>query len=98
MSLPAAETHVVYVAAGHQTLEATLNARPLTREIVAGVLAVAPSIKSDYELSALLTSVARAYPIDDSLRPAYEKAIDSIDSDYYRGAALSAARRSSTSR
>ena len=82
----------------HATLDAALNTRPLTREIVAGVLAVAPSIKSDYELSGLLGSLARAYPIDDSLRPAYDKAIDSISSDYYRGAALSAARRSSTSR
>jgi hypothetical protein len=42
----------------------------------------------------VLTSVARSYKLDDGLRDAYEKAVDAMDSDYYRGAALSALRRS----
>jgi hypothetical protein len=74
----------------HQVLNALLAERPLTRETVAGILAVAPSIKSDYELSALLSSVARAFPIDDSLRPAYNRAVESIRSEYYRNAAATA--------
>jgi beta-lactamase regulating signal transducer with metallopeptidase domain len=82
----------------HAALEAALSEKPLSRETVAGVLSVAPMIKSDYELSALLASVSRAYPIDDSLRPAYDRAVDAIESDYYRGVALSAARPRSTSR
>ena len=82
----------------HAALEAALSEKPLTRETVAGVLSVALAIKSDYELSALLASVSRAYPIDDSLRPAYDRAVDAIQSDYYRGVALSAARPRSTSR
>jgi hypothetical protein len=76
----------------HAALDAALAERPLTRETVAGVLSVAPAIKSDYELSGLLATVARAYPIDDSLRPAYDRAVDAIESDYYRGAALSAGK------
>jgi beta-lactamase regulating signal transducer with metallopeptidase domain len=82
----------------HQVLNAALAERPLTREMVAGILAVAPTLQSDYELSGLLTELVRVYTIDDSLRPAYDRAVDSIESDYYRGAALSAARRTSTSR
>ena len=76
----------------HAALDAALSERPLSRETVAGVLAVAPALKSDYELSGLLATVARAYPIDDSLRSAYDRAVDAIESDYYRGAALSAGR------
>jgi len=82
----------------HQVLNASLRERPLTRETVAEILAIAPSIKSDYELSALLTEVARNFTIDESLRPAYEKAANAIESEYYRDAALSAARRSANSR
>jgi beta-lactamase regulating signal transducer with metallopeptidase domain len=82
----------------HQVLNNVLAIRPLTREIVAEVLAVAPTLKSDYELSGLLSSLVRIYPIDDSLRPAYDRAVDSIQSEYYRGAALSAARPRRTSR
>ncbi len=82
----------------HQVLNNVLATQPLTREMVAEVLAVAPTLKSDYELSGLLSSLVRIYPIDDSLRAAYDRAVDSIQSDYYRGAALSAARPRSTSR
>ena len=82
----------------HAALEAALTEKPLARETVAGVLSVASTIKSDYELSALLASVSRAYPIDDSLRPAYDRAVDAIESDYYRGVALSAARPRATTR
>lgn len=77
-----------------ETLTTVLADRPLTREAVAGVLGVATRMKSDNEISEVLDAVARAYRIDDSLRPAYEKAVDAISSDYYRGSALSALRRS----
>lgn len=50
------------------------------------------------KLSELLTTIAKNCPIDESLRPAYEKAADAIESEYYRGAALSAERKSATSR
>ena len=42
----------------------------------------------------VLSNVARSYKLDEGLRAAYEKAVDAMDSDYYRGAALSALRRS----
>lgn len=71
-----------------------LKLRPLTREMVAGVLSVAPNIDSDSDLSGLLASVAKNYRVDTSLRTAYEKAADAINSDYYRGSALVALRKS----
>ncbi len=77
-----------------ETLQAALNKSPLTRDIVAGVLSVAQRIKSDSEMADVLSNVARSYKLDDSLRAAYEKAVDNMDSDYYRGTALSALRRS----
>ena len=77
-----------------ETLKSALQHEPLTRDIVAGVLGVAARFKSDSEMSEVLTSVARSYKLDDGLRDAYEKAVDAMDSDYYRGAALSALRRS----
>jgi beta-lactamase regulating signal transducer with metallopeptidase domain len=81
-----------------ETLAAALKHTPLTRDIVAGVISVAARMKSDSEAADVLAKVARSYKIDDSLRDDYEKAVDSIDSDYYRGAALSALRRSMSSR
>ena len=77
-----------------ETLKTALQHEPLTREIVAGVLNVAARFKSDSEMSELLASVARSYKLDGNLRESYEKAVDAMDSDYYRGAALSALRRS----
>jgi beta-lactamase regulating signal transducer with metallopeptidase domain len=77
-----------------ETLRAALDRKPLTREIVAGVLNVAQRIKSDSEMADVLGTVARNYNLDEGLRAAYEKAVDAMDSDYYRGAALSALRRS----
>ena len=77
-----------------ETLRSALQHDPLTRDIVAGVLGVAPRFKSDSEMAELLQSVARSYKLDDGLRNAYERAVDSMSSDYYRGAALSALRRS----
>ena len=47
--------------------------------MVAAVLAVAPTLKSDYELSGLLSSLARVFPIDDSLRAAYDRALDAYE-------------------
>jgi hypothetical protein len=75
-------------------LSTALRQTPLSRDVVAGVLSVATRMKSDNDISEVLAEVARLYRIDDNLRPAYEKAIDSIDSDYYRGAAQAALRRS----
>jgi hypothetical protein len=77
----------------HQVLNGLLAERPLTRETVAGILAVAPSIKSDYELSTLLSSVAGAFPLDDALRQAYDRAVATIKSEYYRNAAAGARTR-----
>jgi beta-lactamase regulating signal transducer with metallopeptidase domain len=77
-----------------ETLKTALQHEPLTREIVTGVIGVASRFKSDSEKADLLQSVARSYKLDGALREAYEKAVDTMDSDYYRGAALSALRRS----
>jgi len=75
-------------------LTSVLKQSPLTPEIVTGVLSAAQQMKSDSETAEVLSAVARGYRIDDSLRPAFEKAVDSMESDYYRGSALSALRRS----
>jgi beta-lactamase regulating signal transducer with metallopeptidase domain len=77
-----------------EALTAALKQEPLTRDVVSGVLSAAAKMKSDSEMSDVLTNVARRYKIDDSLRSAYEKAVDAMESDYYRGSALSALRRS----
>lgn len=77
-----------------ETLKTALRHEPLTRDIVAGVLGVATRFKSDSEMADVLASVARSYRLDGTLREAYEKAVDSMESEYYRGAALSALRRS----
>lgn len=77
-----------------ETLMTSLRQQPLTREVVAGVLGVAARMRSDNDISEVLTLIARNYRIDDSLRPAFDKAVDAIDSDYYRGTVLSAVRRS----
>jgi hypothetical protein len=76
-----------------EALAATLKQTPLTREVVAGILSVAAKMSSDSEIADVLSAVTRSYKIDDSLRPAYEKAVDAMSSDYYRGTALSALRR-----
>jgi hypothetical protein len=77
-------------------LVAALRRAPLTRDIVLGVLNAVPRMRSDSEMAEVLKAVSDRYRIDDSLRPAYEKAADAINSDYYRGAAYSALRRSGT--
>jgi len=75
-------------------LVAALRRAPLTRDIVLGVINAVPRMKSDSEMAEVLKAVSDRYRIDDSLRQAYERAVDSIRSDYYRGAAYSALRRS----
>ena len=77
-----------------ETLKTALKHAPLTRDIVAGVISTAARMKSDSEMADILGEVARSYKLDESLRDAYEKAVDAMRSDYYRGAALSALRRS----
>ena len=56
-------------------------------------LGVVAKMKSDSEMSEVLNLVVRNHRIDDALRPAFDKAVDAIDSDYYRGSVLSAVRR-----
>jgi len=80
-----------------ETLNAALRHSALTREIVAGIINTAARMKSDSEMADVLSAVARSYKIDAGLREAFEKAVDAMDSDYYRGAALSALRRSMAS-
>ena len=77
-----------------ETLKASLRQQPLRREIVLGVLDVATKMKSDHYLSEVLLDIARNYRMDDAVRPAFDKAVDAIDSDHYRGSVLSAMRRS----
>ncbi|HEX5577194.1 MAG TPA: M56 family metallopeptidase, partial [Gemmatimonadaceae bacterium] len=79
-----------------QTLNAALKHDPLTRDIVAGVIAQVPRMESDYEASQVLATVARSYKLDGDLREAYEKATDSIESEHYRGSALVALRRNAS--
>lgn len=79
-----------------QALNAALKHDPLTREIVAGVIAQVPRMESDHEASQVLATVARSYKLDGELREAYEKATDSIESEHYRGSALVALRRNAS--
>ncbi len=79
-----------------EILNAALKHDPLTREMVAGVLTAAGRMGSDYETTQVLSSVARTYKMDKELREQYEKVTDSIGSDYYRGSALSALRKSAS--
>lgn len=74
------------------TLSAALDHKPLTKEIVSGVLAATSSLGSDHEKSQVLADVARSYKLDQDLRAAYERAVDQIESEHYRGTALVALR------
>jgi len=53
-------------------------------------------MRSDSEITEILTYVTKNYKIDDAVRPAFEKAVDAINSDYYRGSVLNAMRRNTT--
>jgi hypothetical protein len=79
-----------------ETVIAALKQRPLERPVVLGALNVATRMKSDSEIAEILNYITKNYKIDDAVRPAFEKAVDAIDSDYYRGSVLSAMRRNST--
>jgi beta-lactamase regulating signal transducer with metallopeptidase domain len=79
-----------------ETLIAALRQRPLNNAIAIGALGVAARMRSDNEISEVLNYVSRNYRIDDTLRPAFDKAVDAINSDYYRGSVLSSMRRNST--
>jgi beta-lactamase regulating signal transducer with metallopeptidase domain len=81
-----------------ETLNAALNHDPLTKEIVSGILSAASRMRSDHETAQVLSTVARKYTLDSDLRAAYERAVDSIDSEHYRGTALVALRRNQASR
>jgi beta-lactamase regulating signal transducer with metallopeptidase domain len=80
------------------SLTVVLRGADLNREIVVGVLGAAAKILSDSEMADVLSAVARSYRNDESVRPAYEKAVDAMSSEYYSGAAMSALRRSMAAR
>jgi hypothetical protein len=46
----------------------------------------------------LLVDLAKAIPIDDDLRPAFERAADTIQGEYEYGRAMSAVRRRTMTR
>ncbi|NIM50910.1 MAG: hypothetical protein GTN78_24240 [Gemmatimonadales bacterium] len=73
-----------------QVLRAVVDQESLTAPTVAAVLAAALEIESDFELARLLVRVAEAFPIDDDLRPAFMRALDTIDSRHERERVLSA--------
>ncbi|MEJ7809472.1 MAG: hypothetical protein WKG32_03560 [Gemmatimonadaceae bacterium] len=74
-----------------RALSALLARKGLSRELVAAVVrAGADGIASDYELATLLVSVAQGYPMDDTLRTAYLRAVDTIGSDHEHRRAMSA--------
>ncbi len=72
---------------------ATKRPQP-TAERMEAILHSALDISSDHEMQQLLVNVARAYPINDQVRPAFERAAASIASDHQREQALAAARDS----
>jgi hypothetical protein len=89
------------IESGHyrrETLNAALNHEPLTKEIVSGVIAAASRMRSDHETATVLSNVARKFTLDADLRAAYERAVDTIDSDHYRGTALVALNRNQARR
>jgi len=57
----------------------------LTKDLAKSILASAAKIDSDYECSELLVAIANAITIDDTLRPAFEKAADTIQGEYEYG-------------
>lgn len=68
----------------------------LTKDIAKGILASTAKIDSDYEAAELLVGLASAITIDQDLRPAFDKAADTIKGEYEYGRAMNAARRSAT--
>jgi beta-lactamase regulating signal transducer with metallopeptidase domain len=74
-----------------RVLSAVVRAEPFTVENAEAVLAAALAIDSDYELAELLVQLAGRRAIDQRLRPAFQRALDSIESRYERERAQAAA-------
>jgi hypothetical protein len=81
----------------HRALTPLLNREVLkSSDLAKAVLASAAKIDSDYECASLLVEFANAIVVDDELRPAFEKAANTIQSEYDYGRAMSAVRRRAT--
>ncbi len=71
-------------------LSALLKKTKLTNEVLAGMLASATRISSDYEKATFLMEASNAYAGDARLHDAFLKAVETIKSEYERGRVLSA--------
>jgi beta-lactamase regulating signal transducer with metallopeptidase domain len=80
----------------HRALTPLLKRDLLTKDIAKGILESATKIDSDYECASLLVEVANAITIDAELRPAFDRAADTIQGEYEYGRAMSAVRRRAT--
>ncbi|UCC74053.1 MAG: M56 family metallopeptidase [Gemmatimonadota bacterium] len=74
-----------------RVLSAVLKSEPLAEADVEAVLESALEIDSDHELAVLLVELVRSYPLNDRLRPAFMRAVDTIESRFERERVLSAA-------
>jgi beta-lactamase regulating signal transducer with metallopeptidase domain len=80
----------------HRALSPLLVRGVLTSDLAKAILASAAKIESDYECASLLVELANVIPIDENLRPSYERAAGTLESDSEYGRAMAAVRRSVT--
>lgn len=71
-------------------LSALLKKTKLSEDVLAGMLASAMRITSDYEKATFLLEASNAYTGDARLRDLFLKAVETIGSEYERGRVLSA--------
>ncbi|MBI2615042.1 MAG: hypothetical protein HYW52_05095 [Gemmatimonadetes bacterium] len=64
--------------------------KPLSEATVLALLESSVGLQSDFELAEVLIAVAKAYPVNGRIRPAFLKAAEHISSEYQRGRVLSA--------
>jgi beta-lactamase regulating signal transducer with metallopeptidase domain len=80
----------------HRALSPLLVRGVLTSDLAKAILASAAKIESDYECASLLVELANVITIDETLRPSYERAAGTLESDSEYGRAMAAVRRSVT--
>jgi hypothetical protein len=73
-----------------------MDTNKLSNASLAKVLDAVLRIQSDNEKSRVLTTVARSYSLDGTLRDSYIKAADSIHGEFERNRALAAVVKKAT--
>ncbi len=81
-----------------RVLDAARKRPELTHDTVEALLVSSREVGSDFEMAEFLVGLARAYPIDDELRPSFTQALDTVGSTHERQRVLASLGRQSLDR